>query len=222
MLKARKKISRREIKEDPLVTAYVRVQKVLQRFSRQINIGLVAVAVIVTIVIFDNAGRKNNEKSAESAIAQPEQVYLSRNYERAIQELMPVTQEYAGTSAAGRAVFYLANAYYEIGQFDDASTYYAMYLSDYGQIDYFKVSSQAGIAACDENKELFLEAAQAYEKAAGLAGDQFSRPFHLKNAARCYELANDPAKARALYQQVLDQYPEYAFKDEITFQMESL
>ncbi|MFC1569509.1 tol-pal system YbgF family protein [bacterium] len=222
MLKARKKITKREMKEDPLVTAYIRVQKFIQRHSKTINIGLIAIVLLTVFITFDSKNKKDSNKNAESDIVMAEQIYFSKDYDRAINALLPVAEQYRGTVAAGRAVFYIANAYFEQGVYTEARQYFQQYVDDYGQIDYFKSSSYAGIAACYENEMLYAEAAQAYEKAAKTVNDDFSTPFRLKDAARCYILADQFEKGRALYQHLLDKYPDAAIADEVAFLVESM
>lgn len=221
MLKARKKITRKEIKEDPLVTAYVRFQKFMQLHSKKINVALIAVVLISLFLIYDARSRKRINENAESQIVMAEQIFFSKDYDRAIDALTPISQDYRSSNAAGRAVFYIASAHYEKGEYSEAKDYFQQYLDNYGAIDYFKISSQAGIAACLDNEKDYANAAKAYEKAAQMAADNFSRPFHLKNAARCYLLADQKEKARALYQSILDNYPDIEFADEITFHLES-
>ena len=51
MLRPRKKIHRKEIKEDALVTNYFRVRKLVDRYSRQINIGLIALLAIAVVEV---------------------------------------------------------------------------------------------------------------------------------------------------------------------------
>lgn len=222
MLKARKKITKKEIKEDPLVTAYVRSQKFMQQHSKKINIALAAVILISVFLMYDARSRKSINANAESQIVMAEQIFFSKDYDRAIDALMPISQEYRSSNAAGRAIFYIASAHYEKGEYSEAKEYFQQYLDNYGQIEYFKISSQAGIAACFDNEKKYAEAAAAYEKAGQMASGHFSQPFHLKNAARCYALANQNEKAKELYQSILEKYPDISFSDEITFHLEAL
>jgi tetratricopeptide (TPR) repeat protein len=222
MLKARKKITKREIKEDPLVTFYVRTQKFLQKHSKQFNIGLLVVVVIATFIVLDTRSKRAGNKRAESSIVTAEQIYFSRNFDRAITELQAVIQANPGTVSAGRSVFYMANCYYEKGEYADAMQFYQQYLNDYGSIDYFKISSQSGIGACLENEGRFEEAAGAYEEAASMAEKSFTRPFDLQNAARCYAQAGMHEKGRTIYQQILAEYPDVPFSSEVNFQLNAL
>ena len=222
MLKARKKITKREIKEDPLVTFYVRTQKFLQKHSKPFYIGILAVIVIATFIMLDSRSRRTGNIRAESRVVTAEQIYFSRDFDRAIPELQAVIQESPGTVSAGRSVFYMANCYYEKGEYADAMRFFQQYLDDYGSIDYFKISSQSGIAACLENEDRFAQAGDAYEKAASMAADYFTRPFDLKNAARCYVQAGIPEKGRSIYQKILKDYPDAPFSSEVKFQLHAL
>jgi TolA-binding protein len=224
MLKARKKITKREIKEDPLVNAYVKVQRYIQKYNKAIAIVLVSIMVLIGFFWIDKRGVLDNEKRAQTSsdLTMAQQFYFGKDYDRAIQSLTPVTQEFEGTTVADEAVFYLANSYYEKGMYADARTTYEKYLSDYGRIDYFKISSLAGIAACNENEKNYMDAAKKYEQAANEARKMFYKPFYLRDAARCYVLAEQKEKGKELIQQILKDYPDVSFSDELTYMVESL
>ena len=222
MLKPRKRLTRREIKEDPLVTQYVKYQKMLKTYSRHVNIGLIAIAAIVVISVLVSRSKKNAEIHAEGDLVMAEQVYMSRDFERAPAELKKVSDDYPGTEAAGRAVFFRANALFHKGDFESAQIAFQEYVDDYGQIEMFLTSSLAGVAACEETKENYADAAALYHKAAKRNMDAFDAVYHLKSAARCYRMADMKDKAKDLYESILEKYPDSPVLNDVKFWMATI
>ena len=64
MLRPKKKISRRDLKEDALVSTYVKLTSFYETNKRAISIGVTAVVVAVfAVVIFMKNRSDNNEKA---------------------------------------------------------------------------------------------------------------------------------------------------------------
>lgn len=208
-------MTKREMKEDPLVTAYAKTQKWIRQYERYIQIGLIAVLAIIVIGIFMRRSKTQSELAAENQMGVIEQYYYYRQYDRAIEGLEQIVDSYPGTRAASRACFFLANSYFENGDYQKAETFYNMYIDDYNDVDLFSAASLAGIAACMENRMEWLNAAQHYEQ----AGEQYlelsSAPVYLKSAARCYVKAGEPEKARSAYKNILAMSPEASLASEI-------
>ncbi|MFH1943779.1 MAG: tetratricopeptide repeat protein [bacterium] len=222
MLRPRRRITRREIKEDALVTFYVKVQKFFQKHTRQLNIGMIVALVVVVVSFMMIRSKKSAENTADARMGVAEQFYYATDYTRAIQELDQIVNLYAGTNAAGRAVFFIANSYFAIGDIPNAEKYFRMYLDDYSKDALFIVSSMAGIAACLEYQDQFLQAAQMYEKAWNRQPDSFDAPFHLKDAGRCYIAAGSKEKGKEMYRLILDKYPESSINQDVSFLISTL
>jgi tetratricopeptide (TPR) repeat protein len=222
MLRPRKKISRREIKEDKLVTIYIKVQKFIKRYNRQINFTTMGLLVIIVIVFFVARSKKGAESTAEGKLALVEQFYYAKNYDQCMGEFENIIATYPGTRAAGITVFFMANIHYKQGNYNEAQRYYELYITDYSDIDIFTASSLVGIAACLENRNDFESAGEYYERAAKKYKDAFTTPFYLKNAARCYIMAAKPEKGKTIYQTILDQYPDFGLAREVEFLLKSM
>ena len=222
MLRPRKRISKREIKEDALVTFYVRVQKVVKQYSKQLNIGFFALLFVIVISVLMIRSKRNAEMTSSSKLGIAEQFYFSMNYQNAIDELLKIVEVYPGTKSAGMAVFYIANSYFELKEFDNAKTYYQNYLEGYKNNKMITASSLAGVAACLEQQSLFLESAGFYERASKKYAVGFKAPFYLKDAGRCYILAGQNEKGKEMAQFLIDKYPDSNLVNEMKFLVESL
>ena len=61
MLRPRKHITKKDIKEDTFVTVYLKIRKFVQKHNRYLNIGLLAIPVIVIVAILMVRSKKNAE-----------------------------------------------------------------------------------------------------------------------------------------------------------------
>ncbi|HEX9935312.1 MAG TPA: tetratricopeptide repeat protein [bacterium] len=222
MLRPRKKLAKKEIKEDALVTTIFKVQRLYSTYRKQIEIGLIAVLAVVVLGGLMLRSKKSAERQASARLGLTEPAYFSGEYQRVIPELTSIQEKYPGTPSAGEAVFYLGNAQFAVGNLDQAEACFRRYAEDYGQNRAFKASSLAGMAAVQEARKQYEKAAVLYEKAGRNYQDLFSAPSYLMNAGRCYAAANDIAKGKQLYQILLDKYPDSNAAQEARALIESL
>jgi tetratricopeptide (TPR) repeat protein len=221
MLRPTKKIHRKEIKEDALVTNYFRVRKLVDRYSRQVNIGLIAVLAIAVILILMARSKRGAELKAQERLGLAEQAYYMNDYPRVVKDMEPILKAYPGTRAAGTAAFYTANAYFALGNTAEAEKYYKMVVDHYGQNPLFSASSYAGLAAIEDSRNQGAKAAQLFEKAGMKYPKLYSAPFYLKEAARCYLSAGKKNEARELLDRIQKKYPDSAVSEEVKWLRES-
>jgi tetratricopeptide (TPR) repeat protein len=218
MLTPKKKISKREIKEDALLTAYAKSEAYYYNNKKYINYALTGLAVVVIgIVIFVNNRKASNEK-AQLEFAKVFSIYDAgatdkRQYTAAIQGkpeqgiigLKAIVDNYGSSEAGEVARLYLANAYLALGQVDDALKQY----DDFGGSDpMLKASAVAGAGACYEMKKEYAKAGAQFEKAASVLSAGPNAPEYLNSAARCYGMAGEKEKAVALLKQIKKDFPK--------------
>ncbi len=80
MLKAKKKLTKKELKEDKFVLTVFKAKDFLEEHSRQIAYGVLAVVAVVLIVSFYNSSRKKAEEAASVMLTEA-QVLLSQGQE---------------------------------------------------------------------------------------------------------------------------------------------
>ena len=114
MLRPRKRITKKEIKEDPLVTNYLKVQNWLKKHSKQINIAIGGIIVVLLIVLMAVRSKRQAEIKAESQLSVVEQFYYQMDYNKVVQQMPEIIDKYRGTRAAGEAAFFVANSYYNL------------------------------------------------------------------------------------------------------------
>jgi tetratricopeptide (TPR) repeat protein len=216
MLRPKKKISKRDLKEDALVSTYVRLTSFYEQNKRVISIGITAVVVAVFALVIYMKNRSENNEKAITALGAIFESYDAGQFQRSvdgipeknIQGLRSIVDNYGGSAAGEIARFYLASAYAQLGRYDEALREFED-CSLSGEL--LSVSRLSGIGSCYEAKSMFKDAAAFFEKAATQYPKDVSAAENLNNAARDYGLAGDRERAIDLYKRIKKNYPTTAF-----------
>ncbi|CUT07452.1 Tetratricopeptide repeat-containing protein [Candidatus Kryptonium thompsonii] len=118
-----------------------------------------------------------------------------------------IVENYGGTDAGEIATYYLASAYFMLGDYDNALKYFKKYD---GNDKLLFSASLAGIASIYEIKGEYKKAGEYFEKAAQRFRENILVPEYLYNAARNYKLAGEREKALRLYERIKKDYPNFA------------
>ena len=216
MLRPKKKISRRELKEDALITWYVRLRTLYDTNRRAVSIAITALVVAVGALLLYMKTRADNNENAITALGSIFEMYDAGQYqtaidgvpERNLKGLKSIVDNYGNSATGDLARFYLANAYYQLGRYDEALKAYDDY-SPSGEL--LAVARLSGLGACEEAKGEYGKAAAQFEKAATQYPSDASAAEYLNDAARDYAQAGEKEKAIDLYRRIKKNYPTSAF-----------
>jgi tetratricopeptide (TPR) repeat protein len=220
MLGQKKKFSRKEMKEDRLVTFYYQAIAVFDEHKRNILIGVGALAVIILAVVLYTNNKNIDNEVANLELARVMPIYDSGAYQEAIDGragtkiigLKKIAEMYSGTENGEAAKIYLANAYYALAKFDEAEKYYGSYS---GGNDLFKATSLAGLAACKEVKNEYKEAAELYINASKVSEENVLNPKYLMFAGINFLHLKNKAEAKEIFVRVKKDYAKSAYIREI-------
>lgn len=214
MLKARKRITKRQIKEDKFVTFYFKAVDFIKQNMNKLTMGLVAALVIITLVMLFLKSKRMAELNASVQLAKANSELARGQLQQTIDILLNMSDNYSGTHSASKGVYLLAYAYFQKGEYDNSITYFKKYLDDYGDDPILTSAAYSGLGACFEQQGKLLDAAQSYKKGATKFVDHFNAPQQLMDAARCYALENRTADAKNCYETVIDKYPKSDLKND--------
>lgn len=216
MLKAQKKITKRELKQDALLMTVAKATSFYEHHKKNIGIAVgVLVAIIIGSFIYAKNKADNNEK-ATTALGKVYTYYDNGQYqvavdglpERNIMGLKAIVENYGGTESGNLAKFYLAGAYFELGKYDEALTLFEDFTAGDQLTD---ISRLVGIAGCYEAKGEYEKAAENFEKAALRYPKDVSAAENLNAAASNYALAGKKDRALELYKKLKKDYPTSTF-----------
>jgi TolA-binding protein len=213
MIKARKKISKRELKQDTLITTLVKAENLFVKYKKQLSYGLTALVVLIIVAFIYSNNRKADAEKAAIELSKITQQYQMEQYEIAINGipeknimgLRKIVDNYGGSESGQQAKLYLADCYYATGKYDDALKYFEEYSGDLPEL---KAAALSGAASCYEIKNDYKKAAEFFEKAGNKYAATPSAASNLVNAARNYGLTGDSERAKMLLKKVKTEYPQ--------------
>jgi len=212
MLRPKKKITKKQLKEDALISSYVKARTFYEENKKNISIGVTVIAVLaVATVFYINNERANNER-ATTELGKVYGLYDSGQYQQAIDGvperniagLKSIVSNYGGTKAGNMARFYLADTYYQLGRYEDALPEFEAFSPNEPTLG---VSRLAGIAECYEAQGKYADAAEHYDRAASKYPNDVTVAENLSDAARNYVLAGQKERALELYKRLRKNYP---------------
>jgi len=211
MLQKKKKLSKKEIKEDKLLNFYKTAVIFFEKYKNKIFIYAgVLVAVAAIVYFYVNQKSESNEKAGlELSRIMP--LYDQGAYLEAIEGrqgtniigLKKLVEEYSGSENGETAKIYLANSYAFLGNYDEAFKYYEDYS---GTIDYFEAASLAGQAGYYAVQEDFEKAANLFLQASKMSQVNSQNPDYLLNAGIYYLKAGEKEEAKILFNRIKDDY----------------
>ena len=208
MLKPRKRLTKREIKEDQFVTWVVQASAFVQQRVKELAIGVGAVLLTVVVVVSIVQYGKHRVAAAADLLAEVE---VAKRSGKALDEITDlyaqVIDKYGGTSSGAQAQIGLAEAKLAAGDTEGARAAFQQYLRKHkGDDPLLSYAAWSGIGACFEDEGRYVEAAEHYQAFWERHPKSPYTPQALLDSARDFELAGQPEKAREVLQRILDQY----------------
>lgn len=222
MLKARKRITKHELKEDKYVTYTLRANTYIQKNIKSILYGTIGTVVFVFLVLSYYYSNKRTEAAAMAEVGKAQIVYESGNYNIAKDVFEEVIVEHKGEEGAGIAVYYAGDCYFKLGNLTKAKEYFRKYLDDYNDNKILANSSASGLGACLEEEGQYLEAAKQYKTAIEKYNGEFLAPKNLIDMARCYELAGNKEEAKKAYKVIIEKHSSSIYVREASLYLDLL
>ncbi|RMF56457.1 MAG: tetratricopeptide repeat protein [Calditrichaeota bacterium] len=222
MLKAKKKLSKKELKQDQFLLLTAEIKEYVEQHSKQITAGLVALLIIVVAVVMYRNSKQQAELDAAARLSDAQVQFQNGQKDNGIAILTEIVDQYEGTSAAAQSTFLLAKLYWQDEDIDNARIYFKRFIDEYGGDDFLTQAALAGYADCLVYEKNYAEAAKYYEKAAKINPDFPQSVDFLFSAAMAYKDAGDTLKARELAQRVINEFNNPNLKNRAELLLASL
>ncbi|MBI4365129.1 MAG: tetratricopeptide repeat protein [Candidatus Latescibacteria bacterium] len=196
------KLTKRQIKEDPLVTAAFHGAAVWERHGSRILLGLGAVCLAGVLVFFVARTRARAEERATADVFRAEMLLQQQDLPTATQMLKEIVDNSPGTNAAKRAMQLLGDVYMAQGKPAEAVTWYRKYVARAGRDREAKLAGLHGLAAALEDRGDFIQAAANYGELVSLATTDGERGRTMLAQARCFGRAGQTQKAIEVYKAI--------------------
>ncbi|MEO8398843.1 MAG: tetratricopeptide repeat protein, partial [Ignavibacteriaceae bacterium] len=211
MLTKKKKLSKKEIKEDKLVVSYYKARGYFEENKNRVLLYVGSLLVLIAVVFFYIQNKKQNNQEASAQLSRVMDLYDKGSYLEAIEGragtnikgLKYIVNEYGSTENGETAKIYMANSYFMLGKTDEAFKYY----KDYGgDNDIFKASALAGQAGYQASQNKFEEAADLYKKASRISEEDVLNPEYMLKAGINYIKAGKEEVAKELLEKIKKDY----------------
>jgi TolA-binding protein len=220
MLKPKKGISKREIKEDKLVTSYFKSRAWIEQNRRLMSYIVSAPIILIAILWFVQNNRRQNNERATTDLAKVYRLYDQGQYQLSIsgipQEnirgLQSIVDDYGSTQAGEMAKLYLADSYFNLRQYDKALKYFQSV--DLGD-KLLSSTALAGEAACYEAIGNHEEAATLFEQAASKYMTAIQAPDDLFRAANNYSRVGKKDKAAEMLRRLKKEFPTSSYARDV-------
>ena len=212
MLQKKKKFTKKEIKEDKLISIVYKSESFFEEYKSKIyTYGLVLVVVAAAIYFFLNQKAEENEL-AGIELSRVMKLYNQGAYLEAIEGrqgsniigLKQIVDKFGATENGETAKIFLANCYSFLGNNDEAIKYFEDYS---GSIDYFIAASLAGRAGYSAVKGDYEKAAELYLNASKVSKINAENPYYMLNAGIYFLNSGDKKQAKVLFAAIKKEYP---------------
>ena len=182
MLKPKRKITKKEIKQDPLLEIVYKGQYFItenKKLLTRITGGIIALVILILLI---QNNRSNSESEANSLMASAMSHYQSGNYSLAVSDLYSLIDEYESTESGERALFYLAQVKLASGDSEEVKQYASEYINKGKSLSH-RSGAHLLLAEMNEKEGDYGSAAINYLKASETAITEIAVNRNLLSAA---------------------------------------
>jgi len=200
----KRKVVKKNIKKDPLVTYALKVSQYTQKHFNQVIIGVAILIAVIAVVVFTANSRQSSSRQADRQLAQGLALYQQQDYEAAKATFGQIYNRFGGRGGA-IAQYYKAECEFAQRNYSQALMDYEAYLGRSSDFDEFEPAAIYSTALCHEGLENYELAATAMEQVHHSVGED--DPRYLDSAFKAGELfakAGNYERALHYFQTVSD------------------
>lgn len=201
----RRKIYRKQLKQDQLVTTTLRVGNYIQDHFTQVISGIVILLAAVAIIVFTAQARRNTARAANRELSLAMGQYQLGDKDLAGTTFASIADRYSGHESGVLALYFLGHTNLDRFQFEEALSAFDRYLGKAKPDHQFRVAAEIGRGLALEGLQRFKDAAAAMDQLSQKMDEEDARYADvLFTAASCYRQAGDEDKAIEFYHKVAD------------------
>lgn len=197
------KLTKRQIKEDPLVTAAFRGAALWEEHGRKILLAVGGIALVVVLAVLMLRARGQAEDRAAGDLFKAQMAVQQGDYASSVQMLKELIDSAPGTNAAKRGMVLLGDSYVGQGNPTEAATWYRKALDQSGGNHVVRDAGRSGLATALEDSHQYPAAADAYAQMAKDAPTDNDRGNAMLAQARCLLAAGQRASAVEVLRRIL-------------------
>jgi tetratricopeptide (TPR) repeat protein len=196
----KRKVKKKSIKEDQLVTTAVKASQFVQEYFTQVVVGVVVLVVAVAVIIFVTNTKRNTARESGRELSRAMTEYNARNGEAAAISFAQLSDRYGSYPAGKIARYFLGKTYLSTSRYEEALGAFREYLDSAGEAPEFGDAATIGMAVAYEGLENFNAAAEVLEQLSQTMDPEDPRYLDvLFQTARNYEKMGSREKAVEYY-----------------------
>jgi tetratricopeptide (TPR) repeat protein len=213
------RLTRKEIKQpDEFITLSGQALTWIRANQQLVTVIGVGLAILVAVIGIAGAYRAAQRRDANADLARALSKYDGSDFGAAATQLDEVATRWSGTQIASLASLLAANSALRAGEADKALAALGG-IQSAGLPVYLQQQRFVAWGAALEAKAQWADAATKYQDAAALSGPYTGEA--IVGQARAQEKAGDAAKAKELYRQAYEQFPEMPGRDLLATKFQS-
>jgi tetratricopeptide (TPR) repeat protein len=213
MLKPKKKLTKRELKQDKFVTFTLKAKDFLEENSKLLIRAGIGLLILIILASFYYRSKRSANIEANSLLGEAQLASQLGDLDREETVLTRLVEDFDGVKSSGQGCFLLAKLYWEREDFENAKKYFKKYIDDYADDNLLFSGALAGYADCLNHEGLKSEAADYYERAARVDRSLPSTASYLFSAALAYYEVEDFDKAKKIAEDLINNYETSGYKN---------
>jgi tetratricopeptide (TPR) repeat protein len=199
----RKKLMRKEMKQDQLVTVTLRASNFIQEHFTHVISGIVVLVAILAVVLFAAQARRSSAKAAEGEFSVAMRQFQVGQKDEAGTAFATIADRYSGHRDGKTALYFLGECRMSQGKVDEAAEAYDRYLQKVGDRGDFSQAARIAKALCYEALGRFREAGETLVELSEKMDPEDGQYYEvLFDAGVFYREAGDAATALELFRRV--------------------
>lgn len=200
-----KRIKKKRLKEDQLVTFTVKASHFVQEYFTQVVAGVVVLVVAVGAILLTAHFRGNAARESEQRFALAMSQYNVGDLQGAASSFAEIVDKYGGQSAGEYSRYFLGRSLLAQGRFEEALDAFEQYIGKADEGAPFRGAATIGKASSLEGLHNYLAAAELLERLSQTLDEEDPRlPEVMFRAGRDYERGGSRDKARELFSRVAE------------------
>ena len=213
---SRKRVKKKRLKEDRLVTFTVRASHIIQQYLTHVIAGVAILVVAVAAILVTGHVRKNAARDSERDFALAMSQYNMRDLPAATTSFAQIVDKYGSQNAGELSRYFLGKTLLAQQKYEEALDAFDQYISKTGGVGSFAAAAGMGKGACMEGLHNYAGAAEVLERISQTLDPEDPRYLDVVyETGRNYERAGSKDKALELYR-VVSTKASGSLKDRVT------
>jgi len=213
MLRKHKRLTKKELKKDPLVIFTAQAVDYLRKEWLKIGSTVLAVVLVISISLIVVKGRRKSAMNAYDAAM----TAIANDAPEALDLLKRVVEDHEGSKRAGDALIKLGNSYFQLNDLDSAEKYYSQYINRFSNDPVYTFNAYNGLGGVYEEKGEYGKAGETYEKYIKKHKNSIFISNMCLNAGKAYYLSGDKDSARRNFLIITNDYKDSREKQEASY-----